>query len=113
MTEASATVYAFGPYQLRAAQRALLRDDRPVVLTPKGFDTLLFLIQHRDRVVTKDELLREIWSDVVVEEGNLTQQIFLLRKALQESADGQQYIATIPRVGYRFVANVAASQQSD
>lgn len=112
MTEASATAYTFGSYQLLPAQRALLRDDRPVVLTPKGFDTLLFLVEHRHRVVTKDELLREVWTDVVVEEGNLTQQIFLLRKALQDSADGHQYIATIPRIGYRFVANVAASPVS-
>lgn len=113
MTDPTPAAYAFGSYRLLPAKRTLLRDDRPVVLTPKGFDTLLFLVQHRDRVVTKDELLREVWAEVVVEEGNLTQQIFLLRKALEDSADGQQYIATIPRVGYRFVADVTTPQEPD
>lgn len=108
MTEPPAPAYAFGPYRLLPGKRALLRDDAPVVLTPKGFDTLLFLVEHRDRVVTKDELLRNVWADVIVEEGNLTQQIFLLRKVLDDSAEGQSYIATIPRVGYRFVADVTA-----
>lgn len=111
MTEPALTAYAFGTYELLPAKRALLRDHRPVLLTPKGFDTLLFLVEHRDRVVTKDELLHEVWKDVVVEEGNLTQQIFLLRKALEDSADGQQCIATIQRVGYRFVADVATPQE--
>lgn len=106
---ASVTAYAFGPYGLLPAQRGLQRHGRPVALTPKGFDILLFLVEHRDRVVPKDELLRNVWNDVIVEEGNLTQQIFLLRRALDDSADGQSYIATIPRVGYRFVAEVTAA----
>ena len=88
--------------------RLLLSDGTPVPLTSKAFDTLVVLIANRDRVVTKDELLRSVWPDVVVEEGNLTQQIFLLRKALGESAQQPRYIVTVPGHGYRFTARVTA-----
>ena len=77
-------------------------------LTSKAFDTLVVLIENRDRVVTKDELLRSVWPDVEVEEGNLTQQIFLLRKALGETAQHPRYIVTVPGHGYRFTARVKA-----
>ena len=77
-------------------------------MTSKAFDTLVLLIANRDRVVTKDELLRSVWPDVEVEEGNLTQQIFLLRKALGESAQQPRYIVTVPGHGYRFTARVTA-----
>ena len=83
---ASGTNWAFEGFNVLPEMRLLLSDGTPVPLTSKAFDTLVFLIANRDRVVTKDELLRSIWPDVVVEEGNLTQQIFLLRKALGESA---------------------------
>jgi Tol biopolymer transport system component len=72
----------------------------------KAFDTLVLLVENRDRVVTKDELLGAIWPDVAVEEGNLTQQIFLLRKALGDTAQQPRYIATVPGHGYRFTARV-------
>ena len=75
-------------------------------MTSKAFDTLVVLIANRDRVVTKDELLRSVWPDVEVEEGNLTQQIFLLRKALGENAQQPRYIVTVPGHGYRFTATV-------
>jgi Tol biopolymer transport system component/DNA-binding winged helix-turn-helix (wHTH) protein len=111
MDTRAAPAYAFGPYRLLSAKRVLLRDTTPVPLTPKAFETLLFLIEHRDQVVTKEELLRSVWTDVIVEEGNLTQQIFLLRKALDDSADGHGYIATVPRIGYRFVADVVCEPE--
>ena len=88
------------------AKRLLLGAGTAVPLTSKAFDTLVVLIENRDRVVTKDELLTAVWPDVEVEEGNLTQQIFLLRKALAESAQQPCYIVTVPGHGYRFTAPV-------
>ena len=88
--------------------RLLIAGGTPVPLTSKAFDTLVVLIENRDRVVTKDELLRSVWPDVEVEEGNLTQQIFLLRKALGETAQQPRYIVTVPGHGYRFTARVNA-----
>jgi eukaryotic-like serine/threonine-protein kinase len=107
-----AATWTFGPFDLLPDKRLLVRLGAPVPLTPKAFDTLVFLVEHHDRVVTKDELLEALWAGVTVEEGNLTQQIFLLRKALDDSSEGQQYIATIPRVGYRFVAAARASRMA-
>src|SRR5207237_7504217 len=75
-------VYRFGAFRLDAAKRLLLRDGQPVPLTPRAFDTLLALLAHRDRVVEKDELMRLVWGDTVVEEANLTQNVFTLRKVL-------------------------------
>ena len=101
------TVYGFGPFRLDPARRALTRGDAPVSLPPKAFDALLFLIEARDRVVAKEELMARLWPDVAVEEASLAQQIFVIRKALEESAEGRTYVATVPRHGYRFVADVA------
>ena len=98
--------WEFGGFELIPEQRLLLGDGVPVPLTSKAFDTLLFLVENRDRVVTKDEILRVVWPDVIVEEGNLTQQIFLIRKALGESAQQPRYVVTIPGHGYRFIAPV-------
>jgi DNA-binding winged helix-turn-helix (wHTH) protein/Tol biopolymer transport system component len=98
--------WEFARFQLMPQQRLLLNDGSPVPLTSKAFDTLVFLVENRDRVVTKDELLRAVWPDVIVEEGNLTQQIFLLRKAFGESAQHPRYIVTVPGHGYRFTAPV-------
>jgi eukaryotic-like serine/threonine-protein kinase len=103
---ASGTNWAFEGFNVLPEMRLLLSDGTPVPLTSKAFDTLVFLIANRDRVVTKDELLRSVWPDVVVEEGNLTQQIFLLRKALGESAQQPRHIVTVPGHGYRFTALV-------
>jgi TolB-like protein/Flp pilus assembly protein TadD len=89
-----------------AARRLLARDGRPVALTPRVFDTLLALIENRGRVLEKDELLRLVWADTIVEESNLSQNVFILRKALGEEPHENRYIATVPRRGYRFVADV-------
>ncbi len=98
--------YEFGEFLLSPEERLLLRRSEPVPLTPKAFDTLVALVEWRDRVAEKTELMQRLWPDHVVEEANLTQQIFTLRKALGDSPEGNLYIRTIPRHGYRFVAEV-------
>jgi len=104
----SRTNWAFDGFKVMTEMRLLIAGGAPVPLTPKAFDTLVILIENRHRVVTKDELLRSVWPEVEVEEGNLTQQIFLLRKALAETAQQPRYIVTIPGHGYRFTALVSA-----
>jgi Tol biopolymer transport system component/DNA-binding winged helix-turn-helix (wHTH) protein len=104
----SGTNWEFEGFKVMEDMRLLIAGGTPVPLTSKAFDTLVILIENSDRVVTKDELLRSIWPDVVVEEGNLTQQIFLVRKALGETAQQPRHIVTIPGRGYRFAARVTA-----
>jgi TolB-like protein/Tfp pilus assembly protein PilF len=98
--------YEFGPFRLDTAERLLLRDGKPVQLTPKAYEMLLALVERSGHIIEKDELLKEVWPDQFVEEGNLTQHVFALRKALGESVGGTQYIETVPRRGYRFIADV-------
>src|SRR5688572_26897943 len=99
-------LYKFGPFCLDPAKRRLMRDGELIKLTPKAFDTLLALVEHRGKTVEKDELLNKVWAGVAVEENNLNQSITALRKSLGDSRQESQYIATIPGVGYRFVADV-------
>ena len=99
-------VYSFGAFRVDPAKRILLREGQPIALTPRAFDTLLALLEHRDRVVEKDELMRLVWGDTIVEEANLTQNVFTLRKVLGEGPQEHRYIATFPRRGYQFVAKV-------
>lgn len=87
--------------------RRLERDGSPIALTPKAFDLLLALVMHRDRALSKDEILSLVWPGSIVEEANLTQQVLLLRRALGDSSDS---VATIPRFGYRFTATVVEEQ---
>jgi len=98
--------YEFGPFRLDLAERRLLRQEEVVPLTPKVFETLLALLEHHGQVLGKDALMERIWPDAVVEEANLVQNVFILRKVLGESEEGRQYIETLPRRGYRFVAAV-------
>lgn len=100
------TVYEFGPFSLETAERRLLRDGRPVLLTAKLFDILLLLVRNGGRVVTKETLMNEIWSDSFVEENNLTVSISSLRKILGERYGERKYIETVTKRGYRFVARV-------
>jgi len=99
-------IYEFGAFRLDTGERLLLRDGEPVPLTPKVFDTLVVLLQKSGHMVGKDELMKEVWADSFVEEGNLTQNISVLRKVLGENFDGRAYIETVTRRGYRFIANV-------
>lgn len=96
--------YEFGAFRIETRRRRLLREGQPVPVTPKVFDTLLFLIERRGAVVTKDEMLASLWPDANVEENNLGQAISKLRQALGEVPGDNAYIATIPGRGYRFVA---------
>jgi TolB-like protein/DNA-binding winged helix-turn-helix (wHTH) protein/Tfp pilus assembly protein PilF len=96
--------FTFGPYRLEAPARRLLRHGEPVTLTPKAFDVLLALVERRDRVVEKAELMQLVWPDSYVEEANLSQTIYVLRQILGDAADGRPYIDTVPRRGYRFAA---------
>ena len=106
MSNRTKHLYRFGPFELDAAKRLLLREGEPVPLTPKVFDTLLVLVENSGQVLEKDELMKKLWPDAVVEENNLNQCISTLRKALQESAGEHRYIVTIPGRGYQFVASV-------
>jgi DNA-binding winged helix-turn-helix (wHTH) protein/TolB-like protein/tetratricopeptide (TPR) repeat protein len=99
-------VFEFGTFRVDTAERVLLREGELVPLTPKVFDILLLLVENNGHVIDKDRLMREIWHNTFVEEGNLTQNISVLRKVLSDGARGQQYIQTIPRRGYRFVGYV-------
>src|SRR5215469_7084122 len=99
-------MYEFGPFSLDPTERVVLRDGTPVPLTPKVFDTLVYLVRNRGRLLTKDELLKEIWPNTFVEEVNLAVNISALRKAFGEGPQDGRYIATIPGSGYRFVAEV-------
>lgn len=98
--------FAFGPFQLDVGSRRLRCNGEAVAVTVKAFDILAALVEDAGRVVDKDELMRRVWPDTIVEEANLSQQIFLLRKVLQEDAKDHRFIATVPRRGYRFVAPV-------
>lgn len=104
-----ARVYEFGGFRLETGSRRLLRAGVPVPITVKAFDTLAALVEQAGRVVDKDELMRRVWPDAIVEEANLSQQIFLLRKALGEDPRDHRFVATVPRRGYRFVADVLES----
>ena len=100
--------YEFGPFRLDVIRRRLRRGDQPVPLTPRSFETLLALVSHAGSVVEKDQLMRLVWPDTFVIEDNLTQQISSLRKALGDHSEEPTYILTIPRRGYRFLADVRA-----
>src|SRR5689334_4879977 len=96
--------YEFGPFRLHAQERRVYFKGKALALPPKAVDALLLLVTNRDRVVEKGEFLRELWPDVTVAESNLTQTIYLLRKALQSGAESDRYIENVSKRGYRFVA---------
>src|SRR4029078_7031742 len=107
MPQEASLVCRFGPYVLDVADRSLKRAGAPISLTPKQFDLLVVLVENAGRLVEKDALLKKVWPDVAVEEGNLTKGVFGLRQLLEEDAESR-YIETIPKRGYRFVATVVA-----
>jgi TolB-like protein/tetratricopeptide (TPR) repeat protein len=106
MANSTKAMYEFGPFRIDVERYLLLRDEESIPLSPKAFETLVFLVQHRGKVGRKDDIMSSIWPDTFVEESNLAQNIFLLRKALGEDKHEHRYIVTIPGVGYRFVAPV-------
>src|SRR3982074_2133152 len=99
MGEQTSNFYEFGRFRVKPDERVLLRGDELVPLTPKAFDILLALLEHDGRIVQKDDLMKKVWPNTFVEEGNLTQNVSLLRKALGESAHGATIIETVQRRG--------------
>jgi len=102
--------FTFGPFRLDVQERLLLRRGKPVPLTPKAFAVLLVLVQKSGRVVEKDELVQAVWPDSYVEEANIAQHIFKLRKILGTNRLGEHYIKTVPRRGYCFLGLVRGSK---
>ena len=109
MGEENHYFYEFGPFRLDAQKRLLLRGGETVKLSPKDFDTLLALVEHSGEVLDKDALMKLLWGDTIVEEGNLATYISHLRRALGERPHEHEYIVTVPGQGYRFVAGVRQS----
>lgn len=106
MSQPTGRVYEFGHFRLDTAERFLLRDGEAVPLSPKAFDLLLVLVERSGHLLEKEELLKLVWPDAFVEEANLSYNISLIRKALSHGANGQKFIETIPKRGYRFVVSV-------
>ncbi|MSO46130.1 MAG: alpha/beta fold hydrolase [Acidobacteria bacterium] len=106
MATDEAPVYEFGDFRLDVRERRLLRDGHAIPLATKVFETLRVLLERSGRLVTKDELMRQLWPDTVVEENNLSHNISVLRRVLGERPTDGPFIETVPRVGYRFVADV-------
>ena len=103
--------YEFGQFRLDVSGRMLFRGNVPVPLPPKAVDTLLVLVQNAGAVIDKEEIFKQVWKNAFVEEGSLTRTISILRKALQHDGNGQKYIATVSKRGYRFVAKVVETPE--
>jgi DNA-binding winged helix-turn-helix (wHTH) protein len=102
--------FAFGPFRFDAEQQLLLQDGQPVSLAPKVSGTLLALIENAGHLVDKDDLMKRVWPDAIVEEGNLNKNISILRKVLGQWDGGLEYIETVPKRGYRFIAPVTRTE---
>ena len=110
MSLSTGQFYDFSPFRLDPTEGVLLRDGKAVSLTPKAFRVLLVMVEHHGHIVNKEDLLKQVWPDTFVEEGNLAFNISLLRKALGETPNGASYIETIPKRGYRFAVPVELVQ---
>jgi DNA-binding winged helix-turn-helix (wHTH) protein/tetratricopeptide (TPR) repeat protein len=99
-------LYEFGPFRIDPDHRQLLRGDQPLPLQPKAFDILLMLVENSGKVVSKDDLMKAVWPDTFVEESNLSQHVFVLRKTLGDTIEDKRYIVTVPGKGYRLVETV-------
>ncbi|HEX7331891.1 MAG TPA: winged helix-turn-helix domain-containing protein [Pyrinomonadaceae bacterium] len=112
LNESAKDFYEFDSFHVDARRRLLFHEGHPVRVTPKAFDILLGLVRSGGRVISKHELMTTIWPNCFVEEGNLAQNIFLLRRVLGERKNEHKYIITIPGVGYRFAPYVRESAVS-
>jgi len=106
MTQKTRHFYEFGPFSLDPDECLLMLGGKPVPLAPKAFEALLTLVESAGHLVDKDDLMRRLWPDSFVEEGNVAKHVSLLRKVLSEATNGQEFIETIPKRGYRFVGDV-------
>jgi TolB-like protein/DNA-binding winged helix-turn-helix (wHTH) protein/Flp pilus assembly protein TadD len=113
MDKAVRHLYEFGPFVLDPGERLLRHGAARMDLPPRAFDTLLVLVENSGRLLEKDALMRTVWRDTVVEENNLTQVVYLVRKALRDGEDGARYIETVPKRGYRFVGEVREFEPSN
>jgi predicted ATPase/DNA-binding winged helix-turn-helix (wHTH) protein len=104
--------FSFGPFRLRPGAHLLLDGETPVHIGARALDLLIVLVEHADRIVTKDELFARVWPGLVVDEGNIRTQMALLRKALRDGRDGARYLLTIPGRGYRFVGPLSTTDTS-
>src|SRR6476659_4982552 len=106
MGDTAMRVYEFGPFRVDAVRRVLTREGNELRLPAKAFEILLTLLEEKGRLVDKDELMRRVWPDAVVEENNLTVNMSALRRSLTESRGEHRYVVTVPGRGYQFVADV-------
>ena len=113
MAAGSSILYEFGTFRVDPDRHILLRDNQLIPITPKVFEMLLILVRRSGEVVTKDDLMKELWPDAFVEESNLSQNIFMLRKALGDTAEDRRHIVTVPGRGYRFTADVHTVNRDD
>ena len=103
--------YEFGQFTLVPSQKRLLSDRELVPLAPKVFDTLVLLVEHQGRLIQKEEFLKALWPNSVVEEQALAHNISQLRKVLRDPAEDPRFIETVPKRGYRFIASVRTSAE--
>jgi len=106
MSSREKQLYEFGPFRLDPVEHTLVRDGRPISLRPKVFDLLLVLVENPGHLVDKEQLMSSVWAEQFVEEGNINKNISLLRRALGEADNGERFIETVPKRGYRFLADV-------
>src|SRR5918999_3362211 len=111
MKELAPHTYTFAEYELDLARRLLLRAGQSIPLNAKAFDLLVVLIENRERVIAKEELMELVWRDQFVEEANLAVQISTLRRVLGEKKGEHRFIVTVPGRGYRFVAELQAAER--
>ena len=109
ISESTNAVYEFGSFRLELREHRLVSDGHSVPLTGKAFQTLRVLVERHGTLVSKQDLMSEVWPETTVEENNLDRNISMLRKTLGGQSDGHAYIETVPRVGYRFIAPVKQS----
>ena len=106
MDQSQTKIYEFDDFRVDAGSRLLTKTGEQISLTPKVFDTLLYLVENSGKIIEKDELMSALWTDTIVEENNLSQNISILRRILGEKRGEHRFIATIPGHGFKFVATV-------
>jgi len=111
MSTQSRTIYEFGPFHLDLTDHLLSRNGKLVPLTPKAFEVLVCLLERRGHLVEKDRMMQAVWADSFVEEGNVSRTVWMRRNALGDDRNGHKYIKTVPKLGYRFVADVRVTER--